>query len=162
MRETRYGRQAGLSKLLLIIIILLLLLLAGGAAAGLYLTGMIGGDEDGAATAEPVRQPALYREIDPPITVNLTRDGIPQAVLQVRLQVMTREEKTLEDLGRHMPMIRNNLIMLFADQQPEELTSREGKDALREASRDEINKILEDERGHGEVEAVFFTHFVIQ
>lgn len=156
-----HKRQAGLSTMVLILCILIAMLLAAGAVGGLYMAGMIGGDADAEEVA-PQRRPALYREIDPAITVNLTRDGVPEAVLQVRLQVMTREEGTLEGVGKHMPMIRNNLIMLYSNQRADELTTRDGKDALREQSRDEINQILADEEVNGEIEAVFFTSFVMQ
>lgn len=160
---TTFGhrRQAGLSTMMLIICILIAMLLSAGAVGGLYMAGMIGDDTD-AVDAAPQRRPALYREVDPAITVNLTRNGAPEAVLQVRLQVMTRDERVLEGVAKHMPVIRNNLITLYSAQQAEELTTTEGKNALRDQSRDEINQILADEDVDGEIEAVFFTSFVMQ
>ncbi|MCC3751693.1 MAG: flagellar basal body-associated FliL family protein [Halorhodospira halophila] len=113
------------------------------------------------ADAEPDLGDPQYLKLEPPLTVNFER-GQRISYLQAEVEVMARTDQALEGVERHMPVIRNNLLMLFADQSFEALNTRAGREDLRHASLEEINDIL-DERGiEGEVEAVYFTSFVMQ
>ncbi|MFV8833609.1 flagellar basal body-associated protein FliL [Aquisalimonas sp.] len=177
MRVTSKAAQRGSGKLVLILLVVLVaLLLAVGTAAALYLTGVIsplgnGGnnveevaeDESGEERPPaPARGPARYLEMEDAITVNISREDGRRAILQARLQVMSRDEEILDSVEEHMPLIRNNLINLFGDQQFEDITSSEGKNALREEALEEINSVLEEEGHWPHVEAVYFTNFVTQ
>ena len=62
----------------------------------------------------------------------------------------------------HMPLIRNSLVLLFSSQSFANLQTDEGKQALKQASVDAINKILEQETGEGGIDSVLFTNFVMQ
>ncbi|SEO57246.1 flagellar basal body-associated FliL family protein [Aquisalimonas asiatica] len=177
MRVTSKAAQRGSGKLVLILLVVLIaLLLAVGSAAALYLTGVIsplgngGNDVEEVAESEageqrppaPSRGQARYLEMEDAITVNISREGGRRAILQVNLQLMARDEEILDSVEEHMPLIRNNLISLFGDQQFEDITSRDGKNALREEALEEVNRVLEDEGEWPHVEAVYFTNFVTQ
>ena len=159
------GKQSGIGtvKLIIIVAILVLVLVAAGTAAALYITGAFSGDDATgvAQESEPALGAPVYLEIEPAITVNVS-EGNRRAILQARVQIMARDEGALEGVRDHMPVVRNNLIMLFSDQDYEAIGSREGKESLREEALAEINAILEDERLPGRVEAVYFTSFVMQ
>ena len=176
MHFTGKAYQRGVSKLVVILLVLLIvILLAVGTAAALYLTGVVSppggnGDEQQqvAEQDEPEEEqraasgPAQYMRLDDAITVNINREGGRSAILQARIELMARDEAVLEGVERHLPMIRNNLISLFGDQRYEEVTSSDGKNALREHALEEINDILREEGEQPNVEAVFFTHLVTQ
>lgn len=178
MRVTSKAAQRGSGKLVLILLVVLIaLLLAVGTAAALYLTGVISplgnGDRNNVEEIAgepgerqpppaPARGPARYLEMEDAITVNISRENGRRAILQVRLQIMSREEEILRSVEQHMPLIRNNLINLFGDQQFEDITSSEGKNALRDEALEEINSVLEEEGEWPHVEAVYFTNFVTQ
>lgn len=163
------NKQQGAAKIIIIVGLLVLILVGAGTGAALYLSGVLAGDDAGvagtdgapAAAAEPPRGPAQYLELDPAITVNIGRDG-RRAVLQARVQLMARDEMILQDVRKHMPLVRNNLILLFSEQEYDALTGREGKEALQRLALDEINAILEQESAQGPVEALYFTSFVMQ
>jgi len=160
---------------LLIIIIVVVLLLGVSATATLMLTGMLSGDEevvaeesesDGKsdkknAKAKKARAPISYVPLDPPFVVNFS-GGSDIRFLQVTLQVGTRDSTVVESIKEHRPAIRNSLVFLFASQDPYALNSREGKEALREQTLAEIQKVMKSETGNAGVESVFFTSFVMQ
>ncbi|MFP4647704.1 MAG: flagellar basal body-associated protein FliL [Halorhodospira sp.] len=110
---------------------------------------------------EPEPEDPQYLKLEPPLTVNFER-GQRISYLQAEVEVMARSEEVLEGLEQHMPVVRNNLLMLFSDQSFEELNTRSGREELRQASLEEINEILEEREVGGEVEAVYFTSFVMQ
>ena len=67
-------------------------------------------------------------------------------------------------MRHHLPYIRNSLVSIFSSQLEENITSTEGKEALRIAVLEEIRRILNDLDGSGaeNVLELYFTSFVIQ
>ena len=121
--------------------------------------------KDGKAAVEP-KGPPLYLPMDPPLVVSLDDKGSIR-FLQVTIELMARDEHFLADVKTRMPVIRNNLLMLFGGQSIASLTNREEKEKLRQQSLVEVQKIMkenpsEDEDHQGTVEALYFTSFVVQ
>ena len=67
-----------------------------------------------------------------------------------------------EAITKHMPMIRNALVLLFSRQVYEELLPHEGKESLRAKALEEVKLVLDREYGSSEVEDILFTSFVMQ
>lgn len=174
MRVRGKAGQRGAGKLVIILLIgLVVLLLAVGTAAALYLTGFVGpgsGDDQEVAEEETEgggedtapQEPAQYMELEDAITVNIERENGRRAILQAQIQIMARDEEVFSAVESHMPVIRNNLISLFGDQSYESVSSSEGKNALREEARGEINGVLEEQGEDARIEAVYFTRLVTQ
>ena len=75
---------------------------------------------------------------------------------------MTRDPDIEDQLKLHMPVIRNDLMLLFSAKSSGALASREGKEALQAEALASIQGILERETGAPGIEAVYFTSFVMQ
>ena len=151
--------KKGKSKLILIIAAAVVLV--GGGAAAFFLTR---GDDKkaGEAHAEKVepKHPSLYVPLDPPFVVNF--ESGRAKFLQVAVQLMTREPEFVEFLKGHDPAIRNDLLLLGA-QTVEDLSTREGKEHLREQALEAVRKLIADEGGKPEkLENLYFTSFVMQ
>ncbi len=169
------GAQAPKSKSKLFIIIgaaVLFLGVSGGAT--LWLTGMLSGDDapaadpsasgdKGAAKAQAAKPktPLNYVPMDPPFVVNFSGDSDVR-FLQITIEVGTRDADMVERIKEQRPAIRNNLVMLFSNQDPVTLNTREGKEKLRAQALAEIQKVMKQETGNAAVENVFFTSFVMQ
>ena len=157
----------GRGKLFLIIIVSAAVVLIGaGVGAAMWLKAGAGAKHAEAAKAEPPAAapagPPLYLPLDPPFVVNFDAD---QAVrfLQVAVQVMTRDPATVELLKSNDPLVRNDLLLLFGNQKYAQLTTREGKEALRNQALEDLRKVIAQAGGHPErLEAVYFTSFVMQ
>jgi len=109
--------------------------------------------------------PPLYLALDPPLVVSLEDNGTIR-FLQVTVELMSRDKDVITNLQTHMPVIRNNLLMLLGGQSIPSLTNREEKEKLRQESLAEVRKILKNNPGKeehpGTVEDVYFTSFVVQ
>lgn len=149
------------SRLWLWILLAVLLLGAAGGGAWLLLGKAAPAQAAGAEAEAP--RPAHYLALDPEFIVNFEQPQGPR-YLQVALQVMARDEGVLDALRAHMPVIRNNILLLLSGQTHEQVRTREGKEQLRAALVRTINKVLADEGGDdpGQVESVYFTSFVMQ
>lgn len=134
----------------------------------LYPTGAAAGvdeEEFEVPESEPIEAPSgppQYTAMDPPLVVSLA-DGSVIRFLQVKVEVMSRDENAIAAFEAHSPVIRNNLLMLFGSQQISDLTTREGKENLRQASLREVQSILEkNDAEHASIEELYFTSFVVQ
>ena len=115
-------------------------------------------------TAEETEEtlgPAIYSPINPSIVVSY-QEGSSTRFLQVSVEAMARDDESIAAFQANLPQIRNNLLMLFASQDLEELSSREGKEMIREASLKEVQSVLDAEHTGARIEEVFFTNFVVQ
>lgn len=145
----------------LLILIAAGVLLVGGATAFFLLRGGDKKEEAAKAAKAPVKLPSLYVPLEPPFVVNFNAGSA--RFLQVTVQLMTREPEMVEFLKAHDPAIRNDLLLLLGNQQVDDLTSREGKEKLRESALQAVRKIITEEGGHADkLEALYFTSFVMQ
>lgn len=162
------------SKKMLIIIVAAVVVLVGGGAGAYFAfghkgdeqtaEGKDGGKEKGKGKkGEEVKKgPPIYVKLDPPFVVNFDANGVMR-FLQVTVEVMTRDAAAAELIKSNDPMIRNDLLLLFGNQQSGDITTLEGKEKLRADALGVVAKVVSAEGGEGKkVEQLFFTSFVMQ
>ena len=155
-------------KLMVIMIIGAILLVAvsmGGVFFLLKSMGMLNPGAGGGIAAHGAKDdkaPPIYHPLEPAFVVNF-KDRGRNRFLQVEIQVMSRDQEMITELTKHMPVIRNNLLILLSSQSAENLQSQEGKETLRATALLEINRFMEEQTGEKDViEALYFTSFVMQ
>jgi len=155
--------QGSNKKLIILIVVGAIVLLAGGLGVGWFLFGSDGGGEDKQSqeVVEEAPKPAIYYPLEPAFIVNLPPGG-KLKMLQVEVQVMARDQEVIDFIKANDPMVRHNLLALFGSVESAKLASRAGKEQLQADVLDRINKIVAEQDGPGEVEAVYFTAFVTQ
>ncbi len=150
-------------KMKLILIIVGALVLVGGSIGGtLLIVG--GGDSAEAEVEEEVevsRGDPSYVELKPAFTVNLAPED-PVGFLQISMQVLTFNDEVAEELEKHKPLIRNNLLVLFGQQKSAELRAPDGKERLQQSALETVQTVINEHGSGGEVDNVFFTSFVMQ
>jgi len=153
----------GGSKLKLVLIVVGALILVGGSIGGtLLIVG--GGDQSAEAEVEEVevsRGDPSYIDLKPAFTVNLAPED-PVGFLQISMQVLTFNDDVANDLEKHKPLIRNNLLVLFGQQKSADLRVPEGKEQLQKTALETVQTVINEHGSGGEVENVFFTSFVMQ
>jgi flagellar FliL protein len=156
--------RAGNGKLFIILTVILLVLAGGGAAA--YFTFVDKDASKKAASADEEaahpKGPALYVALDPPFVVNFEAEQLVR-FLQVTVQVMSRDQATVDLIKANDPVVRNDLLLLLGNQHYDTISSREGKEKLRLMALDAVRKVVTNAGGQADlVEAVYFTSFVMQ
>ncbi len=110
--------------------------------------------------AEPLA-PAQYVPLDPPFVVSFDEEDGTRYV-QLQVQAMARSEKTIEEIKKHAPALRNAFLFLLGSYKLEELTTLAGKEKLRADLTAKANEVLAKNGSEGEIEELYFTNFVIQ
>jgi len=117
-------------------------------------------DAEKAEKKEPT-EPAQYVGLDPPFVVSFDGEDGTRYV-QLQLQAMARSEKTIEEIKKHAPALRNSILFLLNGYKLEELTTLAGKEKLRGELTTKANEVLTKNGSEGQIEELYFTNFVIQ
>lgn len=128
---------------------------------------------------------AEYVELKPDFVVNLASDSQIKFV-QVSAQIRVDTSEAAAALETHSPAIRHALVMLISSKTEKDVSSRDGKQQLREEAVQAIRTVLEeqhvtftppeveeekneegktketDNSNYTPVQDVFFTRFIIQ
>jgi len=149
--------KGGLGKWLLV---LLVLLLAGGGAVGGAFYFLLDGDSsEGGQAAKP--PPLIYHELQPELLGNIEGAGRVRFV-QVGVVLATRDRAVLDVVNQHMPVIRNDLLMLLSSKTYDVLITTEGKEATRQEMLEAIRTVVQAHTGEPGIESIYFTAFVMQ
>src|SRR5690606_7145267 len=76
--------------------------------------------------------PALYTPLDPPLLANFVDETGATRYLQLGVQAMARNQKIIDAVQAHSPALRNAFLLMLANQDQNEIITREGKERLRE------------------------------
>ncbi|CAI8715934.1 MULTISPECIES: flagellar basal body-associated protein FliL [Pseudomonas] len=151
-------------KLKMIILIVVALLLAIGVSVGATWYFMHSAQSKPAAAAETVpvgKQPAIFEPMAPAFVANYNQNG-RQRYMQVSITMLARNQADLEALKVHMPVIRNNLVMLFSGQDFATLATPVGQEMLRQKATASVQEVAQKELGKVVIEQLLFTNFVLQ
>ena len=178
--EAVKAKKGPLVLKLVAIILSFALLVAASVGATLVVTGMLGGvtgvydrnDEMANSSkskekikkkyAKPVnKEPPIYVELGDVFVVNFIENN-QLRYLQVKVDAMTRDPEAAEQVKTHMPLIRNNLVMLFSSLDYQTISTIAGKQKIRDEALAEVQNVMKQETGKTGVEAIYFTSFVMQ
>lgn len=164
--------KQGPSKLIIIIIgvlALLVLALGGGLAYFFLIKGADSGETVQATAPQPANPdldekgnllPPIYIEMKPPLLANLTKGRYK--MLQVSLQLLTRQQGMQDFLKDNDPMIRHHLINILNVQDGEQLLSREGKEELLSQMQTKLAELAVQAGVQGRLSGIYFTKFTME
>ena len=149
-------------KLKLIILIVVAVLLAIGLSVGATWYFMHSPKSEDVPQADVnVKLPALYEPMAPAFVVNFNANG-RQRYMQVSVTLQARDPADLKALMVHLPVIRNNLVMLFSGQTFDDLATPVGQEILRQKTTASVQEVAQKELGKVVIDQALFTNFVLQ
>ena len=99
-----------------------------------------------------------YVEMKPKFTVNLLE---PRKYIMVNIQLLVEGAANVEKVKKHMPALRNTLIMLYSGLGIADVQSIEQREGLRTKTKDEIRAALDKYANSDGFRDVFFTEFFV-
>lgn len=138
------------------------ILIVLGVFAGPMVTNVVSGQAEQAGTASPASAAPLYTGLHPPLVVSFKGSDGTSHYMQMTMEVMARDQKTIDAVKQHTPVIRNALILLYGNVDYASLATREGKEKLLAEGLSEIQGVMTRQTGAPGVEALYFTSLIIQ
>lgn len=155
------GSGAGaMQRLMVILIVLLLILIAGIAAGGAWLY-MNGGGQ--AASSHVAKSTPLPDPVYVPVnafTVNLSDSRGRVLYIEMSLRVQNKDAATR--LQKHMPQVRNRILLVLTSQHADLLMTTQGKQMLAKKVQESVSKPFDSKADPIGVSEVLFTNFIVQ
>ncbi|MGA1846853.1 flagellar basal body-associated FliL family protein [Deferribacter abyssi] len=154
------GKKKKKSKLFIIIILVVVLLAGGGAAYFFLVKGKA--DKNGGDKTKEKKQSKVDSGIGPlysldTFIVNLADPGGTR-YLKVTMQLELDSEKLQEEMDKRKPQIRDVILTVLSSKTYAEVSTAQGKLALKQELIRRINLILTT----GAIRNIYFTEFVAQ
>lgn len=106
---------------------------------------------------------AIYYKFPDPFTINfLAQSNDDVRYLQIKVTLMARDEAIIKSVDDNLPMFEDALRTLFSEQTYKSIKSSKGRKALQKKALKRVKSILKKETGRNNVEAVYFTSFILQ
>lgn len=120
-----------------------------------------------AAVAEEAKEGSApkvnYITLSPPFVGNYGLDGTPKLkVYKADVALRVTGEEATKLVKANEPLIRNQLVALFAQQTTEAMNNVEAKEKLRQEALKQTQQIMNDETGQPVVEDLLFNNLIIQ
>lgn len=120
-----------------------------------------------AAVAEEAAENAApkvnYITLSPPFVGNYGLDGTPKLkVYKADVALRVTGEEATKAVKANEPLIRNQLVALFAQQTSETMNNVEAKEKLRQEALKQTQQVMNDETGKPVVEDLLFNNLIIQ
>ncbi|KAI2693990.1 MULTISPECIES: flagellar basal body-associated protein FliL [unclassified Pseudomonas] len=120
-----------------------------------------------AAIAEEAKEEAApkvnYITLSPPFVGNYGLDGTPKLkVYKADVALRVTGDEATKLVKANEPLIRNQLVALFAQQTTEAMNNVDAKEKLRQEALRQTQQIMNDETGKPVVEDLLFNNLIIQ
>jgi len=119
-----------------------------------------------AATAEEAKEgvpKVSYISLTPPFVGNYALDGSPKLrVYKADVALRVNSDAAAASVRHHEPLIRNQLVALFTQQNLESLSNVESKEKLRQEALKQVQQVLETEEGKPLVDDLLFNNLIVQ
>ena len=104
-----------------------------------------------------------YIPLSPPFVGNYGLDGTPKLkVYKADVALRVTGEEATKLVKANEPLIRNQLVALFAQQTTETMSNVDAKEKLRQEALKQTQQIMNDETGKPVVEDLLFNNLIIQ
>ena len=104
-----------------------------------------------------------YVSLTPPFVGNYGLDGTPKLkVYKADVALRVTGEEAIKAVKANEPLIRNQLVALFAQQTTETMNNVEAKEKLRQEALKQTQQVMNDETGKPVVEDLLFNNLIIQ
>jgi len=120
-----------------------------------------------AAMAEEAKDGAApkvsYVSLTPPFVGNYGLDGSPKLkVYKADVALRVTGDASVQAVKANEPLIRNQLVALFAQQTTETMSNVEAKEKLRQEALKQAQQVMNDETGKPVIEDLLFNNLIIQ
>ncbi|NWA29507.1 flagellar basal body-associated protein FliL [Pseudomonas gingeri] len=104
-----------------------------------------------------------YISLTPPFVGNYGLDGSPKLkVYKADVALRVTGEEAAKAVKANEPLIRNQLVALFAQQTVDSMSNVDAKEKMRQEALKQVQQVMNDETGKPVVEDLLFNNLIVQ
>lgn len=112
---------------------------------------------------EVAAPPAVYFAMPEAFTINFLNQSNKQATyLQIKVSLMAHDQEIITSAEQNLPMLEDALRTLFSEQTFDTVSTLDGRKSLQKTALETVKAILKEETGKENLDAVYFTSFILQ
>ncbi len=110
----------------------------------------------------PKEKPGYVSLGKKPMILNLATNGNRHVFLQIKADVLVKNEDAKEVIEAHIPAIRHKLILLLSEQNAIDMKTPAKREEIRKLATVEIRDMIEQMASNTDIEEVLFSNFLVQ
>ena len=103
-----------------------------------------------------------YIDLKPAFVANFGGPAPKLKFIKADISLRVHSPEAAALIEQHMPLIRNEIVLLLSAQDEKEISTMQGQEKARLEALERVKKVLEDETGTAAAEDLLFTNFVLQ
>ncbi len=103
-----------------------------------------------------------YVSLGEAMVLNLATDGPRLVFVQLKADILVRDELNLEQVKLHVPALRHQVILMLSEQNVANVKSALEREKLRKAITEKVKSVYKELTGSDDIEDVLFTSFLVQ
>lgn len=123
-------------------------------------TSVFAADDEEQAVPEKV--PGYVSLGKKPLVLNLATDGKRLTFLQVKADVLVKDDEAKAIVEAHIPAIRHKLIVLLSEQKAIDMKTPAKREEIRVLATTQIRDMIKEMTGNDDIEEVLFSSFLVQ
>ena len=112
--------------------------------------------------AEAVVKTSAYVSLGDAMVLNLSTNNRRLTFLQVKADVLVGDSDAEDLIKTHIPAIRHELIVLFSEQNANDMKSSTRREEIRKVATAQVQEVIADLTGNKDVTDVLFSSFLVQ
>ncbi len=103
-----------------------------------------------------------YVSMGEAMVLNLATDSPRLTFVQLKADVLVRDEDSIDSVTLHMPALRHQVILMLSEQDSAKMKSPVEREKLRKQITDKVRSVYKDLVGRDDIEEVLFSNFLVQ
>jgi flagellar protein FliL len=103
-----------------------------------------------------------YVSLGDPLVLNLATGGTRLSFVQLKADVLVKNENDIGLVELHIPALRHQLILMLSEQNAADMKSATKREELRKTVTSRIRSVFKELTGVDAIEEVLFTSFLVQ
>jgi flagellar protein FliL len=103
-----------------------------------------------------------YVSMGEAMVLNLATDSTRLSYVQLKADVLVKDENSIELVKLHMPALRHQIILMLSEQDAARMKSPVEREKLRKKISDKVRSVFKELTGKDVIEEILFSNFLVQ
>jgi flagellar protein FliL len=103
-----------------------------------------------------------YVSMGEAMVLNLATDSPRLTFVQLKADILVRDEDSIDSVTLHMPALRHQVILMLSEQDAAKMKSPIEREKLRKQITDKVRSVYKELVGKDDIEEVLFSNFLVQ